>query len=233
MMDNVPSTERPGSNVNAVVSRLGFWSAILTAVFAAAFFTVGIASPVRHIPYPYVEGVSAFIPIDYIWMYPSFLLAPTFVVLMACIHAYTSDDKKVFSQIALSFAVIYAAIITADYFIQWTVIQPSILSGETEGLSLLTQYNPHGVFIALEGLAYLMMNGAFLFAAAVFAGGRRERALRWLLGISFVVAVGSFVGISLLGYDIVIFEVTIITINCAVLIVSGALLSVLFKRAGR
>jgi hypothetical protein len=233
MMDTVPSTERPGSNVNAAVSRLGFWSAILTAVFAAAFITVGIASPVRHIPYPYVEGVSAFIPIDYIWMYAPFLLAPTFVVLMACIHAYAADDKKVFSQIALSFAVIYAAIITVDYFIQWTVIQPSILSGEIEGLSLLTQYNPHGVFIALEGLAYLMMNGAFLFAAAVFAGGRRECALRWLFVASFVVAVGSFVSLSLLRYDIVTFEVTIITINCIVLIASGALLSIVFKRAGR
>jgi hypothetical protein len=36
-----------------------------------------------------------------------------------------------------------------------------------------------------------------------------------------------------LGYGIVTFEVTIIAINCIVLIVSGALLSVVFKRAGR
>jgi hypothetical protein len=230
--NQVASTDRPSSDVNAVVSRLGFWSAVLTAVLAAAFFAVGIASPVRYISYPYVEGVSAFIPVDYIWMYPPFLLAPTFVVLVACIHAYASDDKKVFSQVALSFAVIYAAIITTDYFIQWTVIQPSILSGETAGLSLLTQYNPHGILIALEGLAYLMMNGALLFAAVVFAGGRRECALRWLFVISFVMAVGSFVALSLLRYDIVTFEVTIITINCTVLIVSGALLSVVFKRAG-
>jgi hypothetical protein len=64
-----------------------------------------------------------------------------------------------------------------------------------------------------------------------FAGGRLERALRWLFAASFVVAVGSFVGLSLLGYAIVTFEVTIITINCIVLIVSGALLSVVFKRA--
>ena len=57
-----------------------------------------------------------------------------------------------------------------------------------------------------------------------------ERALRWLFTASFVVAVGSFVGLSLLGYAIVTFEVTIITINCVALIVSGALLSVVFKR---
>jgi len=216
--------------VKAVVSRLGFWSAVLTAIFAAAFFAVGAATPVRDIPYPYV---ASFIPVDYLWMYPAFLLAPTFVVLMACIHCYAHDDKKLFSLIGLSFAVVYAAVITTDYFIQWTVVEPSILSGETAGLALFTLYNPHGLVVALESLGYLMMNGAFLFAAAVFSGGKLERALRWLFVGSFVVAAGSFVGLSLLGYGIVTFEVTVIAINCTVLIVSGALLSVVFRRAGR
>ena len=77
------------------------------------------------------------------------------------------------------------------------------------------------------------MSVALLFAAAVFAGGRLERAIRWLFIASFVLAIGSYVGLSLLRYDIVAFEVTILTINWAVLIVSGALLSVLFKRAGQ
>ena len=224
------TTDRVGSNLNSAVSRLGFWSALLTAVLSVAFFGVGIVTPVRNIPYPYV---ASFIPADYLWMYPAFLLAPTFVVLIACIHVYAADDKKLFSQIGLSFAVVYAAVITTDYFIQWTVIEPSILSGETAGLALFTQYNPHGLLVALESLAYLMMNGAFLFVAAVFAGGRLERALRWLFVASFVVAVGSFVGLSLLGYSIVAFEVTIIAINCIVLVVSGALLSVVFRRAGQ
>jgi hypothetical protein len=222
-------------------NRLGFWSAVLTAVIAAAHFAVGILTPARSGPfaptaniisYPYTN-VASFIPIDYVWLYPGFLLAPTFVVLMVCIHHYAADDKKIFSQIGLSFALIYAAVITTDYFIQWTVVVPSILSGKTEGFSLFTQYNPHGIFIALEGLGYLMMSVALLFAAAVLAGGRLERAIRWLFIASFVLAIGSYVGLSLLRYDIVAFEVTILTINWVVLIVSGALLSALFKRAGR
>jgi hypothetical protein len=77
-----------------------------------------------------------------------------------------------------------------------------------------------------------MMSVALLFAAAVFTGGRLERAIRWLFIASFVLAIGSYVGLSLLRYDIVAFEVTILTINWVVLIVSGALLSALFKRAG-
>jgi len=108
---------------------------------------------------------------------------------MACIHYYAADDKKLFSQIGLSFAVVYAAVITTDYFIQWTVVEPSILSGETAGLALFTQYNPHGLVVALEGLGYLMMNGAFLFAAVFLLGdglsarydGCSSRVLSWRL----------------------------------------------------
>jgi hypothetical protein len=209
-------------------------------VTAAAFLAAGIATPARSGPfctgsscitYPYVTGLTSFIPMDYVWLYPGFLLALAFVVLMACIHRFAYDDKKVFSQIGLSFAIIYAAVIVIDYFLQLVVVEPSIRSGETAGLSLFTQYNPHGIFIGLEGLGYLMMSMAFFFAAPVFAGGRLEHAIRWLFSSSSVLAVVFLVGLSLLGYDIVAFEVTILTINWTVLIISGAMLSVLFKRA--
>jgi hypothetical protein len=227
--------------VSAVVSRLGFWSAVLTAVFAAAFFLAGFLTPPRSGPfapaanivlYPYTN-VAAFIPNDYLWLYPGILLALIFIVLVVCIHSYAPSDRKIFSHIALSFAVIYATIILIDYFIQFTVVIPSILTGETAGLTLFTQYNPHGFFIALETLGYSMMSGAFLFVAAVFAGGKLERALRWIFIAGFVAAVLFFTALSLLHYDLIAFEVTIITINSIVLIVSGVLLSVVFRRAVR
>jgi hypothetical protein len=221
-------------------NRLGFYSAILTAIIAAAFFVLGATTPARSgpfaqpaniIPYPYTDAAS-FIPGDYIWLYPGFLLALVFVVLMACIHRYASEEKKAFSQIGLLFASVYAVVITVDYFVQLVVVQPSLLSGETAGLSLFTQYNPHGVFIALESLGYLMMSAAFLFAAAVFTKGRLEHAIRWLFVASFVLAVVSLTGFSLLGTGLIAFEVTILLVNWIVLIISGALLSVIFKRAG-
>ncbi len=210
-------------------------------MLTVVFFIAGILTPARSGPfcgqtgqgscilYPYTSGLASFVPIDYVWLYPGLLLALTFVVLMACIHHDASNDKKVFSQIGLSFALIYAAIITMDYFVQLAVIEPSILRGETAGLSLFTQYNPHGIFIGLEGLGYLMMSIAFLFTAPVFAGGRLERAIRWLFVASFVLAVGSLISLSLLSYDIVAFEVTILTINWTVLIASGVMLSILFQ----
>lgn len=219
---------------------LGFGSAVLTAVFATASCAIGIAIPARSGPfcanacvaYPYTN-VAAFIPVDYFWLFPTFLLAPIFVVLMACLHTYAADNRKIFSQIALSFAVVYAAVIAIDYFTQFTVVIPSLLSGETAGLALFTQYDPHGLFVALESLGYLMMSTAFLFAAGIFSGGRLEHAIRWLFVISFILAIGAFAGLSWLRYDIVAFEVAILLINWITLIVSGVLLSVWFRRAGR
>jgi hypothetical protein len=170
--------------------------------------------------------------IDYTLFIPGFLLAPVFLVLMVCIHYYASYDKKIFSLIGLIFAVIYATLITSDYFILWTVTLPSIVSGETVGISLLSMYNPHGIFVALESIAYLMMSIALLCIAPVFEGGRTERVLRWIFIGGFILAIGSLVGIFLMNYDIVIFEIAIITIYCPILIVSGILLGFIFRRTG-
>ena len=215
---------------------LGFWSAVSTTVLAATAFAIGIVTPARSGPfcngscitYPYTD-VTLFIPGDYLWLVPGFLLAFSFVVLMACIHSYAADNRKVYGQIGLAFALIYAAVIATDYFLQFTVVIPSLLTGETAGLSLFTEYNPHGIFIALEGLGYLMMSAALLSDAVVFSGGRLERAIRGLFIASFVLALGFFVALSWLKYDIVAFEVAILTINWIVLITSGVLLSILFR----
>ena len=227
-------------STSKILSKVGFWAALLTSIIAAASLVIGFATPPRAgplaqpgsiIPYPYTNAAS-FIPADYIWLYPGILLALTFVLLMTCIHRQASQDKKIFSQIGLSFALIYAVAITTDYFIQLAVVQPSILNGETSGLSLFTMYNPHGIFLAIESLGYLMLSVSLLFTAAVFAKGKVERALRWVFVTSFVLAIGSLAFFSLIGYDIIAFEVTILTINWIVLIVSGALLGIIFKRAG-
>ena len=219
-------------------TRLGFWTAIVTIVVVAVFAVVAIPTPPRSGPfcasacvaYPYVD-VAQFIPGDYLWLLPGILLAPTFVVLMACIHAYAPEPKKIYSRIGLSFALIYAVVILVDYYLQLTVVVPSLQAGETEGLSLFTQYDPHGVFIALETLGYSMLTVALLFAAPVFAGGRVERSIRGLFVLSFVLAVAAFVGLALLGHDLVAFEVTVLMIIWIVLIASGVLLGVVFRRA--
>lgn len=216
------------------VNRLGLWAAILTAVLAAAFITMGMFGSSSWDSYPgMVNYVWSYIKvIDYVLFIPAFLLAPVFVVLMACIYYYTSYEKKIFSLIGMAFALIYATIITTDYFILWTVTLPSIINVQTADLSLLSMYNPHGIFVALESLAYLIMSVALLCIAPVFEGGKIERILRWIFIAGFVLAIGSLIGIFLMKYDIVMFEIAIIAIYCPLLIISGILLSIIFRRVG-
>jgi hypothetical protein len=239
-MNQIPYVETRDTDRKRA-SQLGWWSAVLTAIFTAVFSVIAIATPARSgpfcaawgcVPYPYTD-VAQFIPGDYIWLVPGILLAPIFAVLFACIHSFAPEGKKLVSRIALLFAAAYAVVIVADYFSQLTIVMPSLQSGETAGLSLFTQYNPHGFFIAGEALGYLMMSVAFLFAAPLFSGGRAERALRWLFALGFVLAVAAFAGFWLWKNDLIAFEVTILMINWTVLIVSGVLLSSVFRRAAR
>ncbi|MBN1538439.1 MAG: hypothetical protein JW908_17015 [Anaerolineales bacterium] len=250
MMNPVAYAQTSDSDKQRVY-QLGFWIAILTAVAAIAALGIAVTTaPARSGPncpplvemgvvescieFPYTD-VAAFVPIEYIWMYPAFMLALLFVVLVICIHHVTTD-RKLYSQIALSFAVIAAATHSINYFIQLAVIQPSLLLGEFEDLVLFSQYNPHGIFIALEALGYLMMGLSFLFVAIVFVGrDKLERAIRFVLITGSILAIGGLILLAALyGYELEYrYEVLAIMIDWITLIISGILLSVFFKRAGR
>lgn len=239
-----PGTDGPAAATRAPEGRnairLGFWVSILTVSVTAVFMVMAMATPPRSgpfcasacVPYPYTD-VAAFIPQDYLWLYPGFLLAPIVVILVACIHGYARGTQQTFSRIGLSLSILYAAVILVDYFIQLTVVAPSLQAGERAGLSLFTQYNPHGIFITFEALGYLLLSLAFLFLAPVFTGGRKERVIRWTFVAGFVAAVLAYVALPLAGYDIVAFEVTALLIDWIVLIVAGVLLSLVFRGAAR
>jgi hypothetical protein len=220
--------------------QVGFWAAVLTAVLTAIFAIVSIATPARSGPFctsacvaaPYT-AVAQFIPGDYLWLIPGLLLAPIFVWFMASIHSYAAEINKTFSRLAISFAVIYAVVIIVNYFVQLTVVMPSLQSGESQSLSLFTQYNPHGFFIALEVLAYLMMSASFLAAAPVFARSKIELAIRWLFTLCFILAGAAFAGLWLVKHDLVAVEVTLLMIDWATLIAGGVLLGIVFRRADR
>jgi hypothetical protein len=107
------------------------------------------------------------------------------------------------------------------------------MNGETAGITLLTQYNPHGVFIALEELGYIMMSFTFIFLVPVFGGQNRiESAIRWIYIIAFIIIVISFAIISIkYGSERQDrFEVMIISVDWLVLVVNGVLTGILFRR---
>jgi hypothetical protein len=220
-----------------------FWVAVLTAALAAAAMAMAVSTPPRSGPYcsmsciayPYTNA-AAFVPRDYLWMYPAALLSVTFVVLVTCVHRHATDDLKSFSLIAMCFAALGAALILSDYVIEIAVVQPSLLDGQVSGLSLFSQYNPHGIFIALEDGGYSLVGLAFLFSGLSLGRlTRLERIVRRLLVISGVAVIGVLVTLAVIfGKDLEYrFEVIALSIDWIVLVVAGVLLGVVFKRLMR
>src|SRR5215203_2587649 len=227
-------------SLTATSNRVGLYSVILTALTTLVTFSLAIIAIPNSgagcrencFEYPYVNTLSEF-PRDYLWMPPAMLLVVFYVILMVSIHTYAAQDKKVYSQIGLSFALIAAGVLLSDYFIQFTVVPISLMNQETDGIALLTQYNAHGVFIVLEELGYLLMSLSFLFLAPVFSNsGRLASVVRWVFITGFVLTMVFLVVISIdHGLDRMDrFEVAVISIDWLVLVINGVMLSVLFRR---
>jgi hypothetical protein len=224
----------------AAANRVGFYAAVLTALITLVTFGLAIIAVPKSgancvagcFAYPYLDTVAQF-PHDYLWMPPATVLLLVYVALMASIHSSAAASQKIFSQIGLSFAIVAAVILAGDYFVQFSVIPVSLMNGETEGITLLTQYNPHGLFIALEELGYIVMSLSFLCMAPVFTGPTRlEAAVRWVFVAAFVLTVVALAAFSAIyGIDRQDrFEVAAISINWLTLIINGILLSIVFRR---
>ena len=128
-------------------------------------------------------------------MYPAMLLMLLFVAFTAAVHEYAPPTRKFFSRLGLCLASVAAAVLLIDYFIQVTVMQPSLEKGQLDGWAMWTQYNPNGVFIALEELGYLPMSAALACVAPVFTQRNKvERTIRWLFVLSLVTVVCALVG---------------------------------------
>jgi hypothetical protein len=222
------------------VNRVGLYSSILTVVMTLVTFGLAITAVPNSgagclencFEYPYLDTMSEF-PEDYLWMPPAMILVVLYVVLVASIHAYASPQKKVYGQIGLSFALMAAGVLLGDYFVQFSVVPVSLMNGQTEGIALLTQYNPYGMFIVLEELGYLLMSLSFVFLAPVFAKeGRLATAIRWIFVAGFAVTAVFLVAISAIyGLERMDrFEIAAISIAWLVLLINGVLLGFLFRR---
>lgn len=161
------------------------------------------------------------------------LVGVFYLALMVCIHHHAKVHSKVFSRVRLSLSLIAAGILIANYFILVSVIPQSVSKGETDGIALLSQYNPHGVFIALEELGYILMTLSLLMVyPTVRPVNRIHNMLRLTLLFGFPLAVVSLALVSI-EYGTMreyIFEVIIISIAWLQLIIVSSLFSIIFRK---
>jgi hypothetical protein len=229
----------PASSTS-ISSRIGFYTAILTVAVTVVTFGLAMTAipisgancPGDCVAYPYLDTLSQY-PKDFMWMFPAMLLVLVYVVLVVCVHAYVDGQKKILSQIGLSFTIIASVILLSDYYLQVSVVPMSLMNAETEGLAMLIQYNSHGIFLVLEELGYLMMALSFLFIAAALSNrSRLETTIRWIFAIGSVLVMLALPVISIShGLErLDRFEVIAISVDWLILIVNGALLGIVFRR---
>jgi len=93
------------------------------------------------------------------------------------VHAWTPANRAPLALAGVCFAATGAGVLVVDYGVQLTVVQPALLRGETDGLSVWSQYNPHGIFIALEDVGYATIALGLLLLGLVLRAGRRSRSI--------------------------------------------------------
>ena len=149
-------------------------------------------------------------------------------------HFIVNAEKKLYTFLSITFTLISAIVLLIAYFTQFSVVPISVMKGETDGIALLTQYNEHGLFIALEELGYITMSIALFFLAFAFSKNTRtERVIRIILISQLFLTILTFIIYSLKfgierGY---LFEVATITINWLVLIIVGIMIGFHYRKS--
>lgn len=215
------------SSLAVVIMTIITWGFAMIAVPPAGPYCQG-----NCMEYPFTDLLSYY-PRDYYWMYLAIFQVFAYLLYMISNYFTAKAEKKIFGFSSVVFSMITAVILLTAYFIQFSVVPVSVMNGENEGIALLTQYNGHGIFIALEDLAYSTMGISFLFMAFVWSGGTGlERAIRVIFLTAF-----PLVGLAFIFYTIQYgidrsyrFEVAAISINWLVIISTGILLSIYYRK---
>jgi hypothetical protein len=228
-MPKNPTRETTTDRQTAIT--FGFWSAILASVLTILFIVLAVGTTLASPPKAW-SGIQTYAEhfnlLEMASFIPAFLLAPTVVVLMACIHYGTPETKKVFSLIGLAFTSVYAAIIPTNYYLQIFVVRLNLESGTLDGLALLAQPNFHSVFFALETLGYAFLCLATLFVSQVFSGGKLES---WIRGLFIVSGAVGICGVLVAPFDQPYLIFAGLGIWSLAFPISTILLSIFFRRA--
>jgi hypothetical protein len=239
-----PSDQKPNDQYSGMAYnvQINNWGMILLATlslltlitFIIAFLTPPLSGPLCEVncyQYPYHDIISRF-PRDYYWMYLAILLNFIYIPAMVLIHYTLGYRNKIMSLTGLLFAFGGAILLATDYFLQLSVIQPSLLRNETEGIAILSQYNAHGVFIVLEELGYLLISISFFFLAFLFRG---MRAIRSIFLSGFLLSLLSLILVSIIHgiHREYIYEIAVISIVWLVLIINGLLIALYFRKLNK
>lgn len=228
------------SRITSFHSKFSGISALLVSVLTIVTFGFAMTAvppsgpycPGNCMSYPFPDILSYY-PRDYYWMYIAIFQLFAFVIFMTAIQYAVAEEKRLFSTVGFSFALIAATVLLIDYYTQFSVVPVSVMSGETEGIAMITQYNERGLFIAMEELGYITMSIALFFLALTFSSKPLlSSVIRIILMLPFPLTAGAFLFYSAkFGiHRSYLFEVATISINWLLLIPAGFLIFIYFLK---
>jgi len=189
--------------------KLGFWSAMLSAVFSVAWFIIFVLKDTLAPMPPWTDlqaYAQAFSPLRLLYVCPSLLLPLTFIGFLASLHYLIPKEKRIWTLIALSLGIVYATMASVNYNIQAVAVRQSLAAGETAGVEMFIPDNLNSVFNALAN-SYVYMSLAMVAAGSVFENQGMQGWIRWIFFAQVLTAIGQ-VGQSMFGLNGSLFLIT-------------------------
>jgi len=154
--------------MNSTINKIGFWSGLTACVATIAYCIVQLLQMYSVLSYPYDERL----------IYgTSLCIVIPFVLEMLALHYITPDEKKFWSHAALTFTILYAVFVTANYVVQLATVIPMTLKGSLDEVRILQQ-TPHSLFWDFDALGYIFMGLATFFAIPVFSKSGFQKWVR-------------------------------------------------------
>ncbi|EKD80444.1 MAG: hypothetical protein ACD_40C00092G0005 [uncultured bacterium] len=160
--------------MNKDVYKIGYWFSILSFAGAIGYTIAQIFSPplIQFFKFPWNEILIVL---------PSIILSISYVVVLSCLHYVTPDNRKIYSQIALTFAIMYSVIVSSVYILQLATVIPGTLNGNGEIVKMFSIIHSQPTQ-AVDGLGYMFLGVSAFFAHKVFGkNGLEGKARRYLL----------------------------------------------------
>ena len=172
-----------------IAGQLGFWASVLAVLLGAIYLFLLVF---HFSTEGFVNPTSGFVPLAAgIGM---LLIVQVLVILFTAIHYVNDGDNKILGSLAVSFAILCAAAVSINRFVQLTVIQQSLPDLPSD----LTRFLPYGagsVMYSLEWLGWGFFSSlAAVFVAPLFSSDPLGRVIRWLFvlyaSLSFIGLIG-------------------------------------------
>jgi hypothetical protein len=168
-------------------------------VGAAVLATVAVVGSTATMIITILGGLADYTTVPLITYALWFLIAPSLVIVMLCIHEAAPVRLRILSSTSVAFMLVYTVIASFNYFTQLTVMRFQNVYGPIQGLALFNNGNLHSMVWEMEAIEYAFQGVAFLFIASLFKGNRLRNAIRYGL---YVNGVNGLVGILFFALDL-------------------------------